>query len=239
MYNKEEILNFGLQRQESIYKSFVGSLEPSDSLIIKAIETEEVEKGKRAQLGEIREWNGKKYQKTASGWVSVKGDNDKKPSKDLTESQIDGEIDRYNQAIKRAKAEGNTEAVKRFEGVIKKLESLSAKKKVKKEFSGNVTPFSKDVAPGDDDFEKPTPDKKQLAREAMKNVIKPFIKSLVGTNGTGKLTDEVKDALDKVADTMDWATFDRKVGSLFESSGYELGGYEGAWVLKPLKWVRA
>ena len=31
-----------------------------------------LEKGKRAQMGEIREWNGLKYQKTPNGWVLVK-----------------------------------------------------------------------------------------------------------------------------------------------------------------------
>jgi hypothetical protein len=32
-----------------------------------------LEKGKRGQIGEIREWSGKKYQKTATGWAPVKG----------------------------------------------------------------------------------------------------------------------------------------------------------------------
>ena len=31
-----------------------------------------LEKGKRAQMGEIREWNGLKYQKTSNGWIPVK-----------------------------------------------------------------------------------------------------------------------------------------------------------------------
>jgi len=34
-----------------------------------------LEKGKRASIGEIREWNGKKYQKTGNGWVPVKQGN--------------------------------------------------------------------------------------------------------------------------------------------------------------------
>lgn len=32
------------------------------------------EKGKRAQVGEIRDWNGKRYQKTVNGWAPVKGE---------------------------------------------------------------------------------------------------------------------------------------------------------------------
>lgn len=31
-----------------------------------------LEKGKRGQIGEIREWSGKRYQKTANGWTPVK-----------------------------------------------------------------------------------------------------------------------------------------------------------------------
>jgi len=34
-----------------------------------------LEKGKMASIGEIREWNGKKYQKTGNGWIPVKQGN--------------------------------------------------------------------------------------------------------------------------------------------------------------------
>lgn len=33
-----------------------------------------LEKGKKADIGEIRDWGGHKYQKTASGWVLVRGE---------------------------------------------------------------------------------------------------------------------------------------------------------------------
>jgi hypothetical protein len=44
----------------------------SQTEIIKAVEGEELLKGKKANIGEIREWGGQKVQKTAQGWVPVK-----------------------------------------------------------------------------------------------------------------------------------------------------------------------
>jgi hypothetical protein len=41
--------------------------------LAKALEGEELAKGKKANLGEIREWGGKKYQKTTQGWKEVRG----------------------------------------------------------------------------------------------------------------------------------------------------------------------
>ncbi len=38
------------------------------------IKEEELEKGRSFPMGTIREWNGKKYKKTAKGWVPVSGD---------------------------------------------------------------------------------------------------------------------------------------------------------------------
>lgn len=38
-----------------------------------------LEKGKSAAIGEIRTWSGKKYQKTANGWVPVKAGNSNGP----------------------------------------------------------------------------------------------------------------------------------------------------------------
>lgn len=46
--------------------------------------SDELEKGKAGQLGEIRTWSGKKYQKTAKGWRPVK--------KGTQESSSSGEI---------------------------------------------------------------------------------------------------------------------------------------------------
>ena len=37
------------------------------------VSPEFIEKGKTAQVGEIREWNGQKMQKTVNGWIPVKG----------------------------------------------------------------------------------------------------------------------------------------------------------------------
>jgi hypothetical protein len=46
-----------------------------------------LEKGKRGVVGEIREWSGKKYQKTATGWTPVKEGVKKKelPNKEFSE----------------------------------------------------------------------------------------------------------------------------------------------------------
>lgn len=54
--------------------------------LFKSEDGEALEKGKRAAIGEIREWSGKKYQKTATGWVPVKGD-----SKDSKKNSSEGE----------------------------------------------------------------------------------------------------------------------------------------------------
>lgn len=43
-----------------------------DSGIQKGSDSDILEKGKRAAIGEIRDWDGKKYQKTVNGWVPVK-----------------------------------------------------------------------------------------------------------------------------------------------------------------------
>ena len=40
-----------------------------DSEIQKGSDSDTLEKGKRAAIGEIRDWGGKKYQKTVNGWV--------------------------------------------------------------------------------------------------------------------------------------------------------------------------
>ena len=46
------------------------SYEPAE--LIKVLEGDDLLKGKKANIGEIREWGGKKMQKTASGWELVK-----------------------------------------------------------------------------------------------------------------------------------------------------------------------
>lgn len=43
-----------------------------DELILKAMNAVDLIKGKRGQIGEIRMWSGKKYQKTAQGWIEVR-----------------------------------------------------------------------------------------------------------------------------------------------------------------------
>lgn len=55
-----------------------------------------LEKGKRAEIGEVRTWGGYKYQKTASGWVPFKegSKQEKKTSNEPKESGDKAEIER-------------------------------------------------------------------------------------------------------------------------------------------------
>ena len=83
-----------------------------------------IEKGKRGQLGEIREWKGGKYKKTAQGWVPVSEGKDK--------GQPDRELSKYNN--KRFNYQGITwEVVKRGESqskIIAITESVKGQEKV-------------------------------------------------------------------------------------------------------------
>lgn len=75
---KEEIA-----RKVAIAKSFDPTFDPATAMM------DIIEKGgKRAQVGEIREWNGKKYQKTANGWAPVKtGDGQQKAEEKPAEGE--------------------------------------------------------------------------------------------------------------------------------------------------------
>lgn len=90
--------NLNKSRKENILKSFDSNiydapLSDIDQEISKAIELDVIEKGgKRAVAGEIREWSGKKYQKTTQGWIPVKGENGEKKEeskKDEKEQKLD------------------------------------------------------------------------------------------------------------------------------------------------------
>ena len=45
--------------------------------VSKAIEEDEIEKGRKAQIGEIRQWKDGKYRRTATGWEYIKGSDPK------------------------------------------------------------------------------------------------------------------------------------------------------------------
>lgn len=85
--------NLNKSRKENILKSFDSNiydapLSDIDQEISKAIELDVIEKGRKgATIGEIRTWNGKKYQKTAQGWKPYKGKGDG------AESLKDGDVD--------------------------------------------------------------------------------------------------------------------------------------------------
>lgn len=62
----------------------------NDFSIEKAFDTLDIIKGKRAQLGEIREWRGGKYRRTSNGWEKIKeGGSDTQKINDNTD-KIEG-----------------------------------------------------------------------------------------------------------------------------------------------------
>lgn len=66
------------QRQEEIRKNLLGSY--SRDTILATSAADFIEKGKKANLGETRDWGGKKFQKTVNGWVPF-GENGGKTEK--------------------------------------------------------------------------------------------------------------------------------------------------------------
>jgi len=84
--NNLSILDFPGVIQKSFGSVKTFDIETAEYVIVENFEkgflTEEIflesmdllEKGKRGSIGEIREWNGKKFMKTANGWKPVKGE---------------------------------------------------------------------------------------------------------------------------------------------------------------------
>lgn len=73
------------EKREALTKSIFSNVLPPN---------EELEKGRKpAEIGEIREWSGYKYQKTANGWVPYRGGtNPKDSSKTTKDSEHDREV---------------------------------------------------------------------------------------------------------------------------------------------------
>ena len=71
------------------------------------------EKGKRAQLGEIREWKGKKFQKTGQGWVPVKESRVGKREKPAVLSDNDALRFEFNRRIEKDPSHKNLSNVAR------------------------------------------------------------------------------------------------------------------------------
>ncbi len=69
-------------RRRNIERSFTGTFE--DNLLIKAFEAE-IEKGNKANIGEIRTWRNGKFQKTKDGWTPVKESEDASNKKEEKE----------------------------------------------------------------------------------------------------------------------------------------------------------
>lgn len=78
----------------------------NDFSIEKAFDILDIVKGKRAQLGEIREWRGGRFRRTANGWERIKEESSKTP----TSVKIDQKKEtnkKINEAPKRKKKYGD------------------------------------------------------------------------------------------------------------------------------------
>jgi len=88
----------------------------ADDIILKAMDSIDIIKGKRGAVGEIRTWSGNKYQKTAQGWVPIKnqGGNEQKQ-----EEEKKGKTFNYEgitwEVIKEGETESKVRAVTKSE----------------------------------------------------------------------------------------------------------------------------
>lgn len=87
--------NFGPEQVESrLIENFEKGIIPEELFLSSMNVVDKLEKGKRGTIGEIRTWSGKKYQKTAEGWVPVKENASKSsaenydPFKGLSEAEV-------------------------------------------------------------------------------------------------------------------------------------------------------
>jgi hypothetical protein len=69
-----------VETTNQIKRNLQDSFLNEEELLSKSIETDLLMKGKKANLGEIREWNGKKMQKTVSGWIPATSGNKATPA---------------------------------------------------------------------------------------------------------------------------------------------------------------
>jgi hypothetical protein len=115
----EHILN----RQAQIKKNILDSYNTDSIQAVSAADF--IQKGKKASLGEIREWNGKKMQKTVSGWIPATSGNKATPAgKSEDVSKFEDMVDRAGKAIskfKTNKAEYSPDAVETLRASAKKL----------------------------------------------------------------------------------------------------------------------
>lgn len=88
-----------LQKSKAVNR-MVDSFVNKDIVAQDSLQLDELEKGKVGQLGEIRTWGGKKYQKTPKGWRPVKAgshsDKSKEESSDKYEFVLRGKVDPVN-----------------------------------------------------------------------------------------------------------------------------------------------
>ena len=83
-----------LQKSKAVSR-MVDSFVNKDIVAQDSLQLDELEKGKAGQLGEIRTWGGKKYQKTPKGWRPVKTGAQSSPSSSSEETKKqDAEYDR-------------------------------------------------------------------------------------------------------------------------------------------------
>ena len=114
-----------------------------------------IEKGKRGQLGEIREWKGGKYKKTAQGWAPVSEGKKDQPSKEGSDETYEKErsqahIDSIKRTIKTLEDRQKTHKLsevelntlnshkKDLDKLLKNSKTSSEDKDDKKDSSGKV-----------------------------------------------------------------------------------------------------
>jgi len=163
---------------------------------------DEFSKGKKANVGEIREWGGKKYQKTVNGWVPYNEggkkskQDDKKPQGKKTDGkqtqrkeadieQAKSKFVRAKTGYMRAKSEKDEAGMKKYAKVLQeqyeKLSEAGIQKKTDK-------PFWKEHFNGKDSADKKETKKIELTPETKKKIL-DGISDATGRNSMRKMFD--------------------------------------------------
>ena len=81
---EKDIFTEALEKSHS-YEGFLGSINESKQ--------EFLEKGRKAQIGEIREWKGQKFQKQANGgWLPVKGEKKSEKKDEASDVELEEQV---------------------------------------------------------------------------------------------------------------------------------------------------
>lgn len=172
----EEVKNNPTQSLERIEKSYkAGNISEGEFIKATTIAIEILEKGKGAQIGEIREWSGKKYQKQSDkSWKPVKKDS-KKVSKDTKSSS-----DFYNQINHKYGTDFKPGDIEEFEDPdmrsqltqedIKAIVDVESKDSLNKQYTEAITQAGEYIASFKADPSKYDPDTASMFRDRAKKL---------------------------------------------------------------------